>query len=333
MSGLKLRHRDALLPTSAALLYVTIMYVGGFLLLLHAHGWSWPLGVLAVAHAMVIASYLVHECAHNAIFADAKYNEMLGRALLWINGASYGDYAAIRHKHLRHHVDRADVIAIDYREILRRRPLLRRLIIALEAIYIPAVDSLMHALVIVLPFTHEKHRAQRKRVLINLIIRGSALLLLLIFAWPAFLGYLCAYVLFEIVLRTMDMHQHTFEVFINLEQPRDGVRFDKDYEQRNTYSNPLGRSALANLIVLNFGYHGAHHEKPALPWYKLPTLDRELTGTCATQAVSFREVLRSYRRYRITRVINIDHGDMHDAAKADRIGFVGVLGVSFLTAI
>lgn len=333
MATLKLRHPDALLPTGAALLYVLLTYVGGFALLIHAHGWSWPLGVLAVAHAMVIASYLVHECAHNAVFVDAAHNERLGRALLWISGASYGDYAAIRHKHLRHHVDRADVIAIDYRDILQRHPLLRRVVVALEALYIPAVDSLMHTLVIVLPFTHEKYRAQRRRVAINVAIRGGALLALLIYAWPAFVGYVLAYLLFEIVLRTMDMHQHTFEVFINLDQPRDGARFDKDYEQRNTYSNPLGHSALANLLVLNFGYHSAHHEKPALPWYKLPALDRELHGTPARQAVRFRDIVRSYRRYRIARVMNTDHGDTRAAAGTDDIGFVGVLGVSFLTAI
>jgi fatty acid desaturase len=334
MLNIKLRHNDALLPTGAALAYILITYCGGFALLINAHGWSWPLGIVAVAHSMVIASYLVHECAHNAVFLDAKTNALLGRALLWISGACYGDYEAIRHKHLRHHVDRADVIAIDYRELLQRHPLLQRAIVALEALYVPAVDCLMHALVIVLPFTAARYRSRRPRVLRCLIIRGALLLALLIVSWQAFIGYLIAYLLFEIVLRTMDMHQHTFEVFINLDQPRGQVLFDHDYEQRNTFSNTLGRGVLTNLLVLNFGYHNAHHEKPTVPWYRLPALDRELYGATAARHFSFRTVLKSYRQHRIARVMNTGNGDATvDGRTEPGIGFIGVLGVSFLTAI
>lgn len=334
MLNFKLRHNDALGPTGAVLLYILTTYCGGFALLIMARWWSWPLGVLAVAHSMVIASYLVHECAHNAVFLDAKPNALLGRALLWFNGACYGDYEAIRHKHLRHHFDRADVIAIDYRELLQRWPLLQRAIVALEAAYVPAVDCLMHALVVTLPFTMAAYQSQRQRVLTCLAVRGALLLALLIYAWPAFVGYLLAYLLFEIVLRTMDMHQHTFEVFINLDKPRDKVLFDRDYEQRNTFSNTLGRGVVANLLVLNFGYHNAHHESPIQPWYRLPALDRELYGADATQRVSFRQVVKSYANRRVRRVMNADHGDAHAADTANQgVDFTGVLGVSFLTAI
>ncbi|MFT3931768.1 MAG: fatty acid desaturase [Spongiibacteraceae bacterium] len=331
---MKMRYDDGLLPTAAALVYVLVMYIGGFALLLDAQWWSWPLGVLAVAHAMVIASYMIHECAHGAVFMKSQHNALLGRALLWINGASYGDYEAIKHKHMRHHFDRADVIAIDYREILQRHPLLSKLIVTLERIYIPAIDCLMHALVIILPFTDERYRAQRKRVLISLCARSSLLLALALYSWMAFAGYIVAYLLFEVVLRTMDMHQHTYEVFINLDQQRDAVKFDKacrdkNYEQRNTYSNPLGKGLLANWLVLNFGFHNAHHEKPSAPWYRLPAIDHELNY--AEQEFDFTDVLRSYHQHRLTRVLNTDHGDTKNIA--DGIGFVGVLGVSFLTAI
>ncbi|HSB97903.1 MAG TPA: fatty acid desaturase [Spongiibacteraceae bacterium] len=332
--NLSLRHDDALLPTSAALLYVAAMYCGGFALLFHATWWSWPLGALAVAHSMVIAAYLVHECAHNAIFKESKHNAALGRLLLWINGACYGDYEAIRHKHMRHHIDRADVIAIDYRELLLRHGWLRRIALALEALYVPAIDCLMHFLVMALPFTSPDYRAQRRRVLFCSIIRGSLLALLLWFAWPAFVGYLFAYLLFEIVMRTMDMHQHTFEVFINLNIPREKVHFDKDYEQRNTFSNTLGRGVLLNLLVLNFGYHNAHHEKPTAPWYRLPALDKALFGDDATQTIPFLNIVKGYSKYRLMRVMNADHGDQAIGSGPDKgLGFVGVLGVSFLTAI
>jgi fatty acid desaturase len=332
MSTLKMRYPDALLPTTAVLLYVVAMYFGGFALMIHATWWSWLLGMFAVAHAMIVASYLVHECAHGAVFMDARLNERLGRVLLWINGASYGDYAAIKHKHMRHHFDRADVIAIDYRDLLQRSPLLQKSIIALEHLYVPAVDFLMHALVIALPFSDERYRAQRRRVLINLVVRGALLIGLLVYAWPAFLGYLLAYMLFETMLRIMDMHQHTFEVFINLDQPRDAVKFDRDYEQRNTYSNTLGSSVIANLLVLNFGFHNAHHAKPSSPWYRLPAIERDLGDAAQKQKFRFLNILRSYHRHRLARVLNSDQGDGQRAAD-DGIGFVGVLGVSFLTAI
>lgn len=330
VSVIQLRHSDALLPTIAALLYVLTLYGGGFALLIHAQWWSWPLGVVCVAHSMVIAAYLVHECAHNAVFMHAQHNAALARALLWINGGCYGDYEAIRHKHMRHHIDRADVIAIDYRELLHRRPLLRRLIVALEAMYVPAVDCLMHALIIALPFTSPTFRAQRRRVCICLSARAAMLLALLMYAWPAFIGYLIAYLLFETVLRTMDMHQHTFEVFINLNKPSGNVLFDRDYEQRNTFSNTLGRGA-ANLLVLNFGYHNAHHEKPTQPWYRLPALDRELFGAGTSQKIYFRAVIKSYRSRRIARVMNASHHNIGSGNQV--IDFVGVLGVSFLTPI
>ncbi len=63
MSTPRLRYADALRPTMAVLLYIAAAYIGGFLLLLHGHWWSWPLGVIAVAHAMVIARP----------FIDARY--------------------------------------------------------------------------------------------------------------------------------------------------------------------------------------------------------------------------------------------------------------------
>ncbi|MDB6060979.1 MAG: fatty acid desaturase [Verrucomicrobiaceae bacterium] len=334
MLNIKFRHSDGFWPTFLALFYVATMYIGGFALLINSHWLGWLFGVFAVAHSLVIASYLVHECAHNAIFIDAKHNEVLGRALLWINGACYGDYAAIRHKHMRHHVDRADVIAVDYRELLLRHCWLQKIIVALESIYVPAVDCLMHALVIVLPFSTPTYRTQRRRIIICTAVRGAALLALLIYAWPAFVGYLFAYLLFEVVLRTMDMHQHTFEVFTNLDKPRDQVLFDHDYEQRNTFSNTLGRGVLTNLLVLNFGFHNAHHEKPTLPWYRLPALDRELFCADTPQSISFLDIIESYRSFRIQRVMNADHGDLaNDGNQPQQIGFVGVLGVSFLTAI
>ncbi|HCK28595.1 MAG TPA: fatty acid desaturase, partial [Alcanivorax sp.] len=78
-----LRHSDALVPNLLVLAYILLGYVGGWLLMAQP-GWLLPaLGVLACGHAMVIAAYLVHDCAHNALFKKVEHNTRLGRALNW----------------------------------------------------------------------------------------------------------------------------------------------------------------------------------------------------------------------------------------------------------
>lgn len=59
------------------------------------------MGVLLLAHALVIAAYLVHECAHNTLFTGLYWNAPPWAILLWFTGACYGRYEDIRHKHFR----------------------------------------------------------------------------------------------------------------------------------------------------------------------------------------------------------------------------------------
>jgi omega-6 fatty acid desaturase (delta-12 desaturase) len=331
-----LRYADALVPTTVVLTYIAAAYLGGFAALIFG-GWvGWIGGVLLTAHGMVIAAYMIHECAHNSVFRDPAHNARLGRVLCWITAACYGTYEEIRDKHMRHHVDRADVVFLDYREILRARPWLRRTLATLEWFHVPATEVMMHALVLWLPFRTSVYRHNRTRVVVCLAVRGGAFLTLAWFAWPAAAGYVAAYLLLLIVLRIMDMHQHTYEVFVTLGTGRKGPpkEFDRAYEHRNTFSNALGRSRLLNLVVLNFGFHNAHHERPAAPWYRLPRLNRDLFGDDAERFLPFANVLRGYHRYRVARVMNEDHGDMDVGTGPDKgLGFVGVYGVSFLTAL
>lgn len=291
-------------------------------------------GILLTAHSMVIGAYLVHECAHNTIFAGNEWNRFLGEGLLWLIGSAYGNYEDIRHKHFRHHVDKADVVAFDYREKIKRYPLLGRLIQALEWAYIPAVDIMMHSLVLVLPFTLESRRHRRRRVIMVLISRLIFFAVLASISWQVLLFYPIAYMLFMHVMRFMDTHQHTFEVFETLEQERgpEAKRFDRAYEHRNTYSNLFStRYPWLNLLVLNFGYHNAHHERPTVPWYRLPDFHAELYGDDDSQMLPFKNLLSSYHRYRVRRALHADEPDepvMQDRGRT----FVGVDGVSFLTA-
>lgn len=132
MMGKRFRNPDGLVPNVAALAYVFTGYGFG-LAALFADAWLLnAAGVLLLAHALVIAAYLIHECAHNTIFSDSRWNARLGSALLWFTGACYGRYEDIRHKHFRHHVDRADVVAFDFRPLLLLFPRLLRLVLMLE---------------------------------------------------------------------------------------------------------------------------------------------------------------------------------------------------------
>ena len=327
-----MRYPDGLRPNAMALTYILLSYGGGWSLLFSHNFFFNALGTLLVAHGMVIAAYMLHECAHNTIFRATRHNKILGELLSCISGACYGSFENIRDKHFRHHVDKADVVAFDYRSRLARHPIALKIIRALEWAYIPAVEILMHSLVLVLPFTMEKRRDRRVRIITVTVIRGSILLYLAVNHSLVFVLYIIAYLLFMTVMRFMDVHQHTYEIFETLEQPRgeEARKFDRNYEHENTYSNLIStKHPWLNLLVLNFGYHNAHHHKQAIPWHQLPALHHQLYGDRDEQILDFASLLRSYHRFRVPRILNDD--DDKNALQQGR-NFIGVDGVSFLTA-
>jgi fatty acid desaturase len=292
-------------------------------------------GVVLTAHALVYSAYLLHECAHGALFASQATNDRLGVVLAWMNGACFASYRGCKEKHLRHHADRMDVVTFDYRAILRGWPLwLRRLVLTLEWAYIPAVDYIMRGMVVAAPFLYESKRQERPRVLAVLAVRLALLALLAAISLKALVLYGLAFILFLHVLRFMDAFQHTFDVYVTLglEPAPMEMRRDRQYEHENTYSNLVARTPWLNLAVLNFSYHNAHHARPWVPWYALPALHEQLYGTDDAQVMPCSSLVWSYHRYRVSRVLADDYG--HVAADGDRAGqFQGAVGVSFLTAV
>lgn len=329
-----MKYADGLWPNTFALLYVALAYSGGVYLITREHLMFNSVGVLLLAHSMVIAAYCVHECAHNTIFKNFRHNARLGATLNWFTGACYGAYEDIREKHFRHHMDRADVVAFDYRPRLVQHPILVKLLQIMEWLYIPAIEIMMHLLVLLVPFILPSRRTRRARVLIVLAVRGTLFAALLWYAPRAAIFYPLAYLIFLTVLRFMDAHQHTYEIFETLEQPRGEIvkQYDQAFEQRNTFSNLLSiKHPWLNMLVLNFGYHNAHHLKPFTPWYRLPELHREAFVDNHQQILPVVCLLRAYHRYRVPRMLN---ADASDSAVTENHGadFVGVDGVSFLTA-
>ena len=293
------------------------------------------LGVLLAAHTLVWAAYLLHDCTHNAVFVSARGNDRLGALLAWITGACIADYAGLKKMHLRHHSDRLDVVTFDYRATLLRAPAwLRRGVLALEWAYVPAVELVMRGLIIALPFQERDAPGMRRMVWIlslRLLLWGALALV----SVKAVVLYAVGYLSFLTVLRYMDAFQHTYEVFPtrSLQAAPADPRRDLRYEYENTFSNLLAvRWRWFNLLVLNFPYHNAHHTRPGAPWYRLPELHRTLYGPGDPQILPLAQLLASFHRHRVTRVLAEDYGDV--GAHGDRAGnFVGAVGVSFLTAV
>ncbi|WP_101676094.1 fatty acid desaturase family protein [Alloalcanivorax mobilis] len=330
-----LRHADGLWPNLAVLAYILVTYVGGWLLMAQP-GWALPaLGVLACGHGMVIAAYLIHDCAHNALFKKASDNARLGAALNWVAGGCYGTYEDLRYKHMRHHVDNADTIAFDYRAWLKAHPRTEKLVFTLEWAYVPAVDYMMHGVLMVAPFIGYADKAQRRRGAWVLITRFAVLAALALWSLKAVLLYWLAYALMLTVLRFFDAFQHNYDIIAILNDSDAGLphKGDREYEENNTYTNPVSRRwPVFNLLILNFCYHNAHHTRPTTPWYKLPALHRELYGDHFERALPLHQQLRSYHRHRLAGIHAETYGQV-PAPQAMREGSaVPVYGLSFLTA-
>src|ERR1700722_18659680 len=208
------RYKDGAAPNFAALLYAASGYGAGLWLITAPSLAANLLGTLLVAHTLVVTAYFIHEFAHGSIFANPRANDRAGEVAAWVTGACFASYAGLKEKHLRHHVERLDVVTFDYRDFLRRQPgWVMRLVLALEWAYIPAVELIMHGFVIVAQFTRKDDLARKKRALLMLASRLAFFALLACVAVKALLFYAVSYLVFLQVLRFMDAFQHTYDVY------------------------------------------------------------------------------------------------------------------------
>tara|TARA_R110002073_G_scaffold143932_3_gene295950 strand:+ start:592 stop:1593 length:1002 start_codon:yes stop_codon:yes gene_type:complete len=330
-----MKYKDGLWPNTFMLAWVLVTYIVGIGFCL-APEWLLNLcGVILLAHSMILAAYLIHECAHNTIFASSKMNMRLAEALNWITGAIYSPFEAIRYKHMRHHVDRADVVTYEYRAWLKAAPASTlKWLGRAEALGIPALEVGMRFLALVIPFVDPMFEERRVRVVVVLVLR-VVFFVSLTFISPIFLMfYLFAYLISLQVLRFMDAYQHTYPLREDLYDasipngPAPGL--DREFEERNTFSNPISeRWSLLNLLVLNFGFHNAHHRRPSQPWHRLPAQHRELYSESNDQVLMPRETRSSFVRYRRDRILNEDLPDI-GVKRGSAKDFIGVDGVSFL---
>lgn len=322
-----------------ALMFVSIAYGGGILLLFSSNGLLNVIGVLLTAEALIISAYLLHEFSHGSIFKSPKANERWGNFMAWINGSCYSTFKEIQDKHIHHHVDRADVLNFNVQHLMGSMPpIARSLIKALEWAYIPALEILMHFLVIILPFIKPEWHHKRLRLIVMVLIRAPLFVLMATISIKAWILYLVSYGLMLTALRFADAFQHTYDVFLESEiaktggKVNDGKLRNRAYEQANTFSNLVSiKHPWLNLLFLNFPYHNAHHEVPLVPWYDLPGLHKKMFGGMQQlPIVPMSKLLYAYHRHRLTRLQSDDYGVITNQT-ADT--FIGAAGVSFLTAL
>jgi fatty acid desaturase len=328
------RDRSAALANASVLAWVSLGWLSSFALMGAKAPIVNTLGVLLCTHSMVLAAYLIHEAAHQTLFAERWANHAAGEVMNFIAGSAYASFERIRHMHIRHHVDRADLTCFDFKGLLQRRPALRRMLEALEWCYLPATEVLMHLQVVWRPFFVSSLRRHLPRALCMLLLRGSLLALLGWWSVKALLLYFLAAGLLLHVLNFFDAFHHTFEqFFVAADQPIPDRKRDRAYEQDNTYSNLVStRHPWLNLLVLNFGFHNAHHQRASVPWYRLPAYHRSLYGAAGTGVMPLSALLRTWHRNRVRRVSADEYGASGEpVATPDQ--FVGAHGVSFLTVV
>jgi fatty acid desaturase len=339
------RHPDGMWPNTLALAATLLLYPTGLALMIaEATGWR-LLGLVCMVLSLTWSAYFIHEFAHHSIFKSAATNARWGTLMSWLNGSCYARFDDMRRKHMRHHVERADVITFDVKGFLLQSPSwLRNSVLALEWAYFPAVEFLMRGFVMALPFRRSGKASTayaRLRILGIVLVRFSGLALLAWVSLKALLLYGLAVLIFITVLRFADCFQHTYIAYPILDDtplPKELVR-DRAYEQANTYSDVVGVSSglghgVLNMLWLNFGFHNAHHDSPTVPWYRLPELHRKLYPANYAQVITVSELLRSFHVNRVKRILAEDYGEVAPVGAPGRADqFLGAVGVSFLTAV
>jgi fatty acid desaturase len=321
--------QQKLLWNISAIVYTCLGYASG-IVLLNSNIWLNLLGVILLSHSLVYSAYLSHEFMHGSIFKARNWNTIFGTAMLWLNGGCYYGFDALSLQHIAHHVNRVDVFTFDIPAAIKQQPrLIRQIIIILEWFYFPIVSFWSRWRSIYALWRNGKHQKERVRLISILLIRATLFILLGLISLKAILLYFLSYVVMITILRWMDAFQHTYEAF-----PPGATlpKRDRADEQKNTYSNLLSRRyPWLNLLLLNFGYHNAHHALMKCPWHSLLELDRELSSANKNNYIPLSTQLINYHRFRIIRLLEGQGQTVDEKGNQCYDRFYGAVDVSFLT--
>ena len=335
MRAFAFRYREGVRWNLAGLTYGFGGYVVGVVLLTRTSVVAMALGVLLVAHTLSVLAYFLHELVHGSIFAAPRDNAIVGKIVTWLNGSCFSGYSTLRELHLRHHASRADFVRFDFKSYLRRasRPV-RWLVLGLEWLHLPAIEFVMRAHALGAAIGPRASAARRVGALALFASRVAFFVILGLISLPAVPLYALAFTLFVCFMRFFDAHQHTYEAYYLTRGGRaiepDVAPHDRGYEHNNTFSNLIStENRWLNLLSLNFAYHSAHHARPAVAWYQLPRLHRDLYGENRSQVLPAGKLLWNYHQNRVRRILSEDYGALAEGTDKTK-GFVGAVGVSFL---
>lgn len=286
-------------------------------------------GFVVLLHSLILSVYVLHESLHGNLFQSRYWNSFWGRLLLWVNGGCYARFSDLAQLHLLHHTKQIDILPYNPCEMYKTIPrVYQRGILWAEWLYFPILYFSLQWRAILLPFTLDgTHNAGKIRIILILIVRGLGFSTLMWFSPKGLTLYFLCYITKIHVIRSMDAFQHTYESVCSNDiwtLRKKG----REYELDNTYS--LGGqgwlSKAVNLLILNFGYHTAHHDNMKTPWYKLPCSDAALNP----HYISFSTVWTNYHRFRITRLLKGTGTAKDESGNLSLSKFYGAVDLSLL---
>lgn len=262
------------------------MYSGGIGLIITDKPLFLVFGTISLSLSMLLSWYLSHDCAHLLVFKAKKYNDFLGELLSWINGLAYFRFHEYRKDHLRHHLEQVDLAGVNVSKVLSKLPYpCGKITIFLEQCYIPIIFFIIkiHNIIGVI-------QSKNISYIIRVILVGLVSLLFLFWLaithwWSPFLYFFAVIIRIHSV-RFVDAFQHSY---VQIDPSNRNKPQDKLYEQKNTFSYPVARQfKFLNLIILNFGFHNAHHAVPGCPWYNLPKINEIILNYKITEKGSLK---------------------------------------------
>ena len=321
--------QDKAVANIVAITYTLLVYICGVILLFVYNPILNVAGVFFTTHSLVYSAYLTHEFMHGTIFKNRRWNSVLGNIMLWLNGGCYNGFQALTLQHIAHHIDRVDVFTFEPVPKLQQLPsIARRIILVLEWLYFPIMGFWSRWHSVFSPFWNLERGNEKSRVISILLLRIGIFSLLGAISLKALMLYFVAYIGMITVLRWADAFQHTYEGFPpGTELPKR----DRAHEEAHTYSTLLSRKyPWLNVLLLNFGYHNAHHTLMKCPWHSLPELNQEIEEPSNVRYVSLRKQLTHYHHFRLTRFI-LGQGEAVDENQNPTFDkFYGAQDVSFL---
>ncbi|MEO0012840.1 MAG: hypothetical protein RLZZ535_1229 [Cyanobacteriota bacterium] len=317
------------LKNALAIAYGCLGYATAIIFLILPYVWLNVLGVMLLTHSLLYSAYLSHEFMHGNIFKSRRWNTLFGNVMLWLNGGYYNRFQDLTLQHLAHHRDRADIFTFDPVTALQKQsPLIRKSILVLEWCYFPVIGFWSRWHSILSPWWNRERCHRQVSTALIISIRGCLFIGLGIVSPKALGLYFLSYLGMMTIMRWADAFQHTYEGFpLGTSLPKR----DRAHEEANTFSTLLSRRyPWLNLLLLNFGYHCAHHAVMKCPWHSIQELDQQLYQDQEIRYISLGQQLKNYHQFRVTRFIKGQGEAIDEQGNPTPEKFYGAHDVSFL---